>query len=60
MQEESLTSNPTTMKRTTRKLMPKSKSLNSMSTSTEASSDYITDWESRFYELNIMILKIEN
>lgn len=40
--------------------MPKSESLNSMSVSTEASSDYITDLASSFYELNIMILKIKN
>ncbi len=40
--------------------MPKSESPNSMSTNTEASSDYITDLESGFYELNIMILKIKN
>lgn len=40
--------------------MPKSESLNNMSTSTETRSDYITDWVSSFYELNIMILKIKN
>jgi len=31
-----------------------------MSTSTETRSDYITDWASSFYELDIMILKIKN
>jgi hypothetical protein len=40
--------------------MLKSENLNSMSTNTESINNYITDLESSFYELNIMILKIKD